>query len=357
MAVKARTVVLLVLTTGFIATAGFGVFPSNPLSDGVRGFISENYPAIILQPVNSVLQEMAVATFQGQNETAPEVANEPEQTGPAAGVVGLAGAAGVASTSIFTNTPTASVTFTVTPTVTMTPTASITPTVSMTPAAQTCFTLTKPANGTVLPTQGNVLFSWTAMPRAAKYEITFTAPDKTWSKYTLTGTTTYTFPIGTLISGGTYTWTVSAYDAAGKLLCTALEFKFKKDVSSTPTPTGATTDTPIGTGTVFPTTPPYSGAGNTVFSGASGPSGTVDCSGGVSFSIFVTDPDGFTGVFAEYYWTGGDGPTTFSLDYIDADNWSTFTGPLSSGDYGYDFYSIDAFGNYESSPGGSFTCQ
>lgn len=245
-----RRLILITVTVGFAATAGFGTLPANPLSDGLRGFVSENIPALVLQPFNAVLQDLAVPTLAGQTEAAPEAGieanNMPVQPEPATTTVEVA----ASSTSTATLTPTG--TFTPSATVTFT----VTPTVSITPTGQRCFTLTAPANGTVLPNQGNVLFSWSAMPGTAKYEIIFTAPDKTWSKYTLSSTK-YTFAIGTLASGGTYTWTVSAYDAAGKLLCTALEFKFKKDVSSTPTPTWTPTETPTLPGTLFPTVSPF----------------------------------------------------------------------------------------------------
>jgi hypothetical protein len=345
---RLRVMAVLMLIAGMIATGGFGFFPSNPLTDDLRNFVKENVPALVVEPINSLLGMIDATPIPGHDSFSGISAE------------GVTATANVFPTpTIFlsptgTFTPGATVTFAVTPTVTMTPT------VSMTPAAQTCLTLTTPANGAVLPAQGNVLFSWSAMRNAAKYEIVFTAPDKTWSKYTLTRTT-YDFPIGTLISSGTYTWTVSAYNAAGKLICTAVEFKFKKDVSSTPTPTSTLTlvptNTPSGTGTFLPPTDTYTGAGNTIFSAASGPSGTVtDCAAGVSFSVTVTDPDGVNEVSVEYYWTGGDGPTTLSLDYIDADTWSTFIGSLSPGDYGWDFSASDNLGNYEIGPGGSFTC-
>jgi hypothetical protein len=135
-ALKARTVFLVALSTSLVATAGFGVFPSNPVSDGVRSFISENYPALVLEPINSVLQDVAVATLQGQSETVSEIASASKQTSSGVESAGLAGAAGAVSSSTFTDSPTGTSTsipsptstYTFTPTITSTPTATETPT-------------------------------------------------------------------------------------------------------------------------------------------------------------------------------------------------------------------------------------
>jgi hypothetical protein len=238
-------------------------------------------------------------------------------------------------------------TLTAIPTFTFTPTATATSTFTPIAALTTCFTLTAPASGSVLPEYGEVVFSWGAMPGAAKYEITFTASDHTWHKYALTGTT-YSFPIGSLGSGGTYNWKVEAFDAAGKSICTAPEFTFKKPDSPTITPTP------------LPTSPTSQGMGDATFEYEYGPTGTyADCNSAVGFTAVVTDPKGIASITV-YYQSAGGLIGSFPLAEGSAE-WTgteTLTIFYMQGTVTWYFGAVDGSGNFEKSPNSyQFMCQ
>jgi hypothetical protein len=227
-----------------------------------------------------------------------------------------------------------------TPTFTITPSPTATVTNTPTATAQNCFNLIAPKNGAILPEVGEVIFSWSPMPGAANYVITFTAPDSTTNKKTLPGSTLH-FDIGSLYSGGTYTWKVDAYDAAGKSICTAPEFTFKKPVSPTPT------FTPLPTPT-----------GNTIFTLNDTPTGLIICDGSTSpyFSVYVVDPDGVSSVSVFYQPSAGQ-PDMIPLVYTEV--WHTTSVPyfVSATIVDWYFEAMDGLGNIEKSAQFQFTCQ
>ena len=163
---------LFTLTAGFLATGGFGTFPSNPISDGVREFFQENYPSLVLQPINSLLQDIAVSTLPSQSDEALNVAGVTQPTGPGNG---LAGAAGGVPSSTFTSVPTGTFTPTLLPTGTFTFTPTLTKTFTPTSTGTSTPTRTRTVTPTFLPT-------WTATSTATPIATLFPtdSPVPTW---------------------------------------------------------------------------------------------------------------------------------------------------------------------------------
>ncbi len=227
-----------------------------------------------------------------------------------------------------------------TPTFTVTPSPTATVTNTPTATAQACFNLTAPVNGSLLLANGAVTFAWSPMTGAEKYMITITDPQGTWKRYSL-DTNIFWLEIGTFYTGGTYTWKVEAYDAAGKLLCTAPEFTFTKPVSPTAT---------------FP--PPPTPTGNTVFTLNDTPTGVIICDGSTSpyFSVYVIDPDGVSSV-AVYYQPSSGQPDVIPL--VDTEVWHSTFAPLFYPGTIVDWYfeATDGLGNIEKSAQFQFTCQ
>jgi hypothetical protein len=224
---------------------------------------------------------------------------------------------------------------------TLTATATVTSTSTPTATVQTCFTLAAPANGTALLADGVVTFAWSPMAGAEKYAITFTDSFGTWYRRSDIKINTYQFEIGSLYSGGMYTWKVDAYDAAGKLLCTAPEFTFIKPVSPTPT------FTPLPTPT-----------GNTIFTFIATPSGSVTCGSFTPyFEVNVADPDGVSSVIVSYYPSASQ-PGSFSL-YFNEVNWASDMIPLfyPGTVVNWQYVATDGLGNVENSAQFQFTCQ
>ena len=212
-----------------------------------------------------------------------------------------------------------------------------TPTVT----TQACFNLIAPANGALLLADGAVTFSWSPMPGAEKYTIIFTDPFGAWKRYKDLTSNTYALDISSLYSGGTYTWKVEAYDAAGKLLCTAPEFTFTKPVSPTAT-----------------FTPPPTPTGNTIFTLNDTPTGLIICDGSTSpyFSVYVIDPDGVSSV-AVYYQPSSGQPDVIPL--VDTEVWHSTFAPYFYPSTIVDWYfeATDGLGNVEKSAQFQFTCQ
>jgi hypothetical protein len=232
---------------------------------------------------------------------------------------------------------------TLTPTLAPTPTATATATFTPTATEQTCFTLTTPENGVTLPSEGQVLFSWTSMPGAAKYQITFTASSGAWNRYSL-GTNTSSFDIGSLYNGGTFTWKIEAFDTAGALLCTAPEFTFTKPSSPTPTITIV----------------PYTGIGNTTFKlvNPAEATGTIICDGSTlpNFTAAVMDPDGIKSISVHY------NPSISQPGVLQMGNdgywYQSFTPAFTAGEtVNWYFSAVDGVGNIENSSQYQFTCQ
>jgi len=122
---------------------------------------------------------------------------------------------------------------------TVSPTSTVTPLPTATPTTTppVCFQLISPQDGAQLPNKGGILFSWGEQTGAAAYILTFTIPSGLQVSFE-GQVTEHKRYMESLIMGGTYTWQVTALDAAGKAICSAKPYTFSKPVVDTPTPTG-----------------------------------------------------------------------------------------------------------------------
>ncbi|MCC6500139.1 MAG: hypothetical protein IT313_07720 [Anaerolineales bacterium] len=59
-----RFFVTVVLTTGMVATGGFGAFPDNPVTRTVQEEIGRIFPESVLDPVNVYLERISVSTIE-----------------------------------------------------------------------------------------------------------------------------------------------------------------------------------------------------------------------------------------------------------------------------------------------------
>jgi len=148
-------------------------------------------------------------------------------------------------------TPTSSPSPTASPTLSPeapTSTATPLPTLTLTVTPLVCFQLISPQDGAELPNKGGVTFSWGEQAGAANYILTFTFPNGLPVTFE-SQKSEHTRYMESLIMGGTYTWQVTALDAAGETICSARPYAFTKPFADTSTPTG---------GPVVPTTMPAS---------------------------------------------------------------------------------------------------
>jgi len=101
------------------------------------------------------------------------------------------------------------------------------PTDTATPVPE-CLSLLSPANGAFLPTMEKQTFRWEPWEKAKYYVLEFTPPD--WHRkqtYTVEETSLYRY-MNTLPWGGDYTWTVTALNGKGNVICTSQPLKFTK---------------------------------------------------------------------------------------------------------------------------------
>ena len=89
--------------------------------------------------------------------------------------------------------------------------------------------ITGPANGSWQPGAGT-LFSWTDVPGAASYALTATG--STGSRLVSTTTPGNAYATTKSVATGTYTWSVTAFDAAGKPLGTSTTGSFRVDATA-----------------------------------------------------------------------------------------------------------------------------
>jgi len=123
----------------------------------------------------------------------------------------------VTATSTNTNTAMPTATKTQTPTPTETPSPTEIP----------CFRLLTPENGAELPNIGIVIFSWEAMPGAARYQLQFTFPSGQVISFDTESTSEIRY-IESFLAGGIYTWHVIAFDENNVTICIAKPFTFEK---------------------------------------------------------------------------------------------------------------------------------
>lgn len=156
-----------------------------------------------------------------------------------------------------------------------------------------CFQLTAPSNGATLPADDPVTFTWTDQPGRYKYVLTFTKPSG-GQVALIAWTNSYTKDMSLLPEGGTYQWSVTAYDARIRPICTSGPFTFTKPESSE----APATLTPGAPGSCVTLTAPADGASLPA-------SGVVDFAwteytGRYKFIINIVKPDGST--FSEIAW-------------------------------------------------------
>lgn len=89
--------------------------------------------------------------------------------------------------------------------------------------------LTSPANGSWQPTSGT-LFTWTDVPGAASYSLTATSASG--SRIASVSTPGNVYATTKAIATGTYSWSVTAFDAGGKTLGTSSAASFRVDGTS-----------------------------------------------------------------------------------------------------------------------------
>ncbi|MFC7361660.1 Ig-like domain-containing protein [Nocardioides astragali] len=87
-------------------------------------------------------------------------------------------------------------------------------------------TLTAPANGSWQPAAG-VLFTWTDVPGASAYNVTATS--SSGDRLANVSTPGNAYATTKAVATGSYTWSVTALDAAGKTLGTSLNGSFRVD--------------------------------------------------------------------------------------------------------------------------------
>ncbi len=221
-----------------------------------------------------------------------------------------------------------------------TPTATGTPEATPTPESR-CFSLLSPQNGSQLGFVGPETFTWEAQEGAVFYHLVFSHPES----YPLSFVLQQTFHVRYLEAlprPGTYTWEVTALDAAGEVICKAQPFTFIKP--------GYPTETPTSTPTATPTIP--SGAGNTVFSGEMGPYGEIYQCVSELFMLYATDPEGIVAAWV-YYSADPSGITgSFPLTSYYANTWEAwYMIPSGINDTVTYYFAIqDGAGNIEKSP-------
>lgn len=133
-----RYLATALLTTGMVATGGFGTLPDNPITQTFQEEIGENLPDTILDPINSLLDELAVPTIPPQPDSSPN---------PSLDLIGLFLGDTITGTPISVDTPSA--TFTLTSSPTSTATRTLTPTLTTTATS----TATSTATPTLTPTR------------------------------------------------------------------------------------------------------------------------------------------------------------------------------------------------------------
>jgi hypothetical protein len=118
-----------------------------------------------------------------------------------------------------------------------------------------CFSLLDPASGSAFDSQGLATFKWEEMPGAVEYELNFDIPGGYSASFKSEGNSHKRY-LASFSLGGTYSWSVTAYDANHEKICTAGPWTFTKKAyipTSTPYPTRRPqepTETPSGCGTV-----------------------------------------------------------------------------------------------------------
>ncbi len=234
---------------------------------------------------------------------------------------------------------------------TFTPTATGTPEPIATPEFR-CFSLLSPQNGAQLGFVGPETFTWETQEGAVFYHLVFTHPES----YPLSFILQQTFHVRYLESlprGGTYTWEVTALDAAGEVICKAQPFTFTKAAfpTATPTNTPTATYTPAPYYTATPTFTPF-GAGNTVFSSEMGPYGEIWKCYAEWYVIYVTDPEGISDAWIVYSAEPSGITGTHHLLSYYTDSWEDyFMIPSDVNDtVTYYFVIQDSAGNTERSP-------
>ena len=134
-----RFLFTVLLTTGMVATGGFGALPDNPITQTFQEEIGQNVPETILNPINSYLEQLAAPTIQPQPVSA-------SPSGAPLDVVGFlfdsfAAESGITPTAI-PESPTT------TPTHIITPSSTLTPTLSVTPSSTSALTFTPTSTST-----------------------------------------------------------------------------------------------------------------------------------------------------------------------------------------------------------------
>ncbi len=110
---------------------------------------------------------------------------------------------------------------------------SLTPKPTSTPV--TCFTLTSPVEGTLLPPSGPIVFNWTEQPGRYKFILTLIKPDGTGESI-IVMTNTYELQTEGLPKGQ-YLWKVTAYDSNIQPICSAGPWSFTRPEVVPPTAT------------------------------------------------------------------------------------------------------------------------
>ncbi len=138
-----------------------------------------------------------------------------------------------------------------------------------------CAALLNPVNAASLPASGEVTFTWTVVPGAAKYIFNLKSPTGTISTTTETGTS-HVQKLDLLVKAGTYEWWVTAKNNNLDMLCSSNTFTFTKAAFSNPTKTATATLPP---------------GGVDLFWDRVGPTGTI-ASCDLYFSVNTNPPQG-----------------------------------------------------------------
>ena len=130
------------------------------------------------------------------------------------------------------------------PAATSTP-VSPTPTSSTSSTSNSCLNITSPGAGSNLDPVGSATFSWDAIQGASSYKLTINYPNGTSVSF-YTGNTSITRYTESMPEGGSYSWSVTAYDNTGNPICQTGESSFSKLQYAKPTlrPRPTATQTP-----------------------------------------------------------------------------------------------------------------
>lgn len=101
------------------------------------------------------------------------------------------------------------------------------PTETPTAASASCLQIEQPINGSALNKTGQVDFAWSEQSGASAYVVTFVNADGSRARIE-TSSTSASFYIEVLPTGGSYQWFVTAYGSDGNEICTSAPASFSK---------------------------------------------------------------------------------------------------------------------------------